>query len=96
MRVEEACRRREEVVVAARRWLRVVAVRERKWRGVFRRFEAFSDESKGGRRLKEVWVTFSVPWMAWTVAGNARTEGDGAGEEEGEGLREERESGSKK
>ena len=50
-----------------------MAVRERKWRGVFRRFEAFSDESKGGRRLKEVWVTFSVHWMAWTVAGGGRT-----------------------
>ena len=50
-----------------------MAVRERKWRGVFRRFEAFSDESKGGRRLKEVWVAFSMPWMAWTVAGGGRT-----------------------
>ena len=50
-----------------------MAVRERKWRGVFWRFEAFFDESKGGRRLKEVWVTFSVPWMAWTVAGGGRT-----------------------
>ena len=72
-----------------------MAVRERKWRGVFRRFKAFSDESKGGRRLKEVRVTFSVPWMAWTVAGNGRTKGGGAGEEEGEGWREERESGQK-
>ena len=42
-----------------------------------------------------MWVTFSVPWMAWTVAGNGRTEGGGAGEEEGEGWREERESGAK-
>ena len=45
---------------------------------------AFSDESKGGRRLKGVWVMVSEPWIAWTVAGGGRTEGSSAGEEEEE------------
>ena len=57
---------------------------------------AFSDESKGGRRLKGVWVMVSEPWIAWTVAGGGRTEGSSAGEEEEEEDGVRRESGAPK
>ena len=59
--------------------------RERKGEMFSGELGAFSDKSKGGRRLKEVWVTGSEPWMAWMVAGDGRTVDSSAGEGEGDG-----------